>query len=511
MSKAEEKNRISGRLPWQILLLLALITAVVAAYSPLAPWSKSAITTDQAVFLTIARGITRGKLAYVDYFDHKGILLYLLLAAGLKLGAVLPGTLTGCWLIEIVFIFASIALSYRLSAMYASRYIAVIPAAVTMLLHVRFFTTSNSEEYMYPLLLLAVWLFMLQIRKTVMDHRMFLMGLTGMAVFFIKYNYCLIWAILGIILVIYMTICRLPFRNILRKCLLFLLGMLTASVLPGLYLLCTGSMRDFMDAYVLYSVHYAGYTSVADRLDSILFLIWTPMEWYNIGFLILCVVILIVRVAVRRDALLMVGTLNLKECFCWLMVMAAVVVTAASPGQKWIYYRQATYVIYIVPIALISQMLYQLMSKRLPVVLAGAVIAALAFWTIRSGFAGGDWTISHSKRQESTEEAATYIKTHTNAQERVIAFSNDCSVYFYSGREPDSRILFPSAAIVDEALLNELLQDLTEDPPAYMTFQKDWKNGLPQSMISRITQLRDSGYTLVYQDAYRSVYAPQKD
>lgn len=63
--------------------------------------------TDSSVFIYIGRSILDGLTPYRDVFDHKGLFLYFVNAAGLWLGGI-----TGLWMVECLFIFGSIAYAY---------------------------------------------------------------------------------------------------------------------------------------------------------------------------------------------------------------------------------------------------------------------------------------------------------------------------------------------------------------------------------------------------------------
>lgn len=66
--------------------------------------------------------------------------------------------------------------------------------------------------------------------------------------------------------------------------------------------------------------------------------------------------------------------------------------------------------------------------------------------------------------------------------------------------------LFPSATIVDDALIDELMGDLREKRPRIVTFQSDWKAGLSQRMIDEAEDFIKNDYEIIYEDVYRTAY-----
>jgi hypothetical protein len=490
---------------------LLLLTAVIAMYSPLNPiWGKG-LTTDQAVFYTIAKGLLEGKLAYVDFFDHKGSFLYLLLAAGLALGKLLGGLLLGNFLLELLVIFVSASFMYKIARLFAGEWLSFLTVACIFLSDITLFTTSNSEEYMFPLLCISVYLFLLQIRQegNVSNPQVFVIGLCGMLVFFIKYNYSLIWAAMGVLLLLCMGLWRRSFRQIVGMCISFGLGMLAVALPFGIYLLATNSFAAFMDTYVLYSLHYAEYTGLTERLNCMAFLLDTPL----CRGLIIAVILWLVLLFGKKK-----NQIPMKEMGIFLVLAAVVVVTTASPGQSWYYYKQATMVIYTVPIAFLGQFLLSLAGngesspidelkaeksyKFILEILVSVGLAVVLLW----GTNREDFHLKTDDRLESAQTISQIIRDNCGEGDTMISFSNDCTMYFYSDCPVASRIFFPSAAIVEEDLLDELMGDLEEKQPRILTFQNDWQAGLSGQMIQEVEDFTEENYSLIYQDKYRDVY-----
>ena len=70
-----------------------------------------AITADSALFVTMGRAVTFGKVLYRDIFDHKGLYIFLVNA----LGAWIQGTgLTGHFLVETAVLCIDALLVYRI-------------------------------------------------------------------------------------------------------------------------------------------------------------------------------------------------------------------------------------------------------------------------------------------------------------------------------------------------------------------------------------------------------------
>ena len=463
---------------------MILLSNWVSFYSPLSPWSGMGITTDQAVFMTIADGILHGKHAYVDYFDHKGLFLYFILAAGLVFGK----SLIGCFLIEWMVILVSVVFMYQMVRFFARREFAIIATAFVFACDPSFFTVSNGEEYIFPLLCISMYLFLLQLKDKAELKYSFMIGACAVLAFFIKYNYVLIWAAFGLVLFFGSTGGEEK-KKVFAG---YFLGLAAAASIFVIYLIKTDSMSAFIDTYVLYSLHYAQYSSFPDKFGAMAELIKCPIFIYMAAFVAMVFVLTIKR------------TSDTRLMWIWILMSAVTVITTGAPGQKWIYYRQMTMLIYVVPVALISQFLFDSLKKKRWL---GGVLCATALLTIfAAGFMPEHFVIREDARKVSTDRITELIADNCDENDTMISFSNDCSMYFYSGMTPASRIIYPSAAIVDEKLSDELIYDIKNKRPKIITLQKDWKMGLEESFIKEVKGLLKADYERAYKDEYRTVY-----
>lgn len=489
---------------WEYLILV-IFSIIVSSFSPLNPLIEKGITTDQAVFLTIARGILNGKLAYVDYFDHKGVLLYLLLALGQKLGKELVGN----FLIEIIMIFLSCVFLYKIGRLFADKWISLIAVMTLFIVDMKMYTTSNSEEYIFPLLCISVYLMMLGLKTTVKKTYAFWIGFCGILVFFIKYNYCLIWAAIGIFLFLHMLFNGEKWKNVFLMTLSFIGGMLLAASPLVLYLVVTGSFGAFMDSYVLYSMRYAGYTGLQDRINSMLFLMDIPLKFVFLAAMLVIVILGVLYMVSKKWRDKVAGTpVFCKEYIYWVLLSIVIIMATVSPGQSWIYYRQALMIVFLLPIILFGLWLKELLKRqnRKKQIAGQVVYLILLLFILRSSLTASNFCNEKDERYESAKEVVSIIRQECDADDTIISYANDCSMYYYSEVNPASRIFFPGASVVDDAFVDELMKDLERNKPKIATFTLDWKNGMTDHMISVTEQYIEENYEMIYEDEFRQVY-----
>lgn len=94
------------------LVLLALSSAVITVFSvyttPISPYYGN----DSAFFLLMGKGVTQGKIPYLDLYDQKGPMIFYVNA----LGYLLTGNRYGIFLMQIVNLTAAYLIVYRLAA-----------------------------------------------------------------------------------------------------------------------------------------------------------------------------------------------------------------------------------------------------------------------------------------------------------------------------------------------------------------------------------------------------------
>lgn len=165
---------IGNLAPKIFLILLGLI--VLATVSPaLQPIPHR----DSGVFLYIGRGILNGKLPYLDFWDHKGPLIYYINALGLSLYG---NSYWGIWFVEICSLITASLISFSLMEDRFNKKIAFIGTALWLLALGRTFTAqfgagNHVEEYAI-LLYLAQMYFFLQKRRSALTYwKFFFIGI----------------------------------------------------------------------------------------------------------------------------------------------------------------------------------------------------------------------------------------------------------------------------------------------------------------------------------------------
>lgn len=140
---------------------------------------------DSGVFLYIGKGILLGKLPYLDFWDHKGPLIYYINALGFLFST---NSYWGVWLIEILCLSLTIMLSFSLMEYQFGAWAAFTGTALWVFALGRIFTSqfgagNHVEEYALLFYMGQIYLFLRNDSEGQGVGRFFLMGIfAGMGI-----------------------------------------------------------------------------------------------------------------------------------------------------------------------------------------------------------------------------------------------------------------------------------------------------------------------------------------
>jgi len=138
-----------------IYIGLFIIVFALALSSTYNPFNLRRMHVDSSVYITIAKGITRGQLPYRDFVDNKGPLTYIISVPGLLLGG-----FTGVWITEIVLLFVSVLFAYKIALFFGNHFQAFLGTLFSfVLLIVFFYVNAGTEEYSFPFLMISLYIF----------------------------------------------------------------------------------------------------------------------------------------------------------------------------------------------------------------------------------------------------------------------------------------------------------------------------------------------------------------
>lgn len=232
-------------------VITCVIMLVVCAYSsPLYPHYNGG---DSSIFMLIGKGITEGKLPYVDLFDHKGPILFWLEALGWKIAG-----RTGVWIIETIGAIASVILLIRIcDQLHSNRQLPVLGTAVVYL---SYFSRGNlCENYSLPFIIFCVFLVVRYYQSDSVKHPWkyaFCYGICAAILAFIRVNNATVICGFVLCILIRLVIAR-EYKNLIENVLAGLAGIVVVSVPICLYFYINGALQDMLFCTFTYNFMYA--------------------------------------------------------------------------------------------------------------------------------------------------------------------------------------------------------------------------------------------------------------
>ena len=228
---------------------VAFVLIFSSSTSPLYPqfWGD-----DSAIFQVIGKGWTMGYLPYVDLFDHKGPLIFLIDAIGYAIGSI--------WIIEAVFLFFTLWGVYDiLSNSVSSEKWKIVLSLCSIPILFNYYEESNlTEEYCLPFLIWSMSKQLSYTKSTHIEHKLSFALLYG-----ITFGVCLMTRVTNavivcsFVLVISIHLARKKaWRNLGANALAFLAGAAIIVIPFILYFSAHNALPDMFYGTIWYNISY---------------------------------------------------------------------------------------------------------------------------------------------------------------------------------------------------------------------------------------------------------------
>lgn len=232
------------------ICVFASMLLCCAFTSPIYPYYNN---SDSAIFMLVGRGISEGKLCYVDLFDHKGPILFFIEALGWKIGG-----RTGIWLIEcIAVLISAFAIEGICRELKAKSFVPLVSSAMVL-----FFTFGHgnlTEDYSLPFIYVSLYFTVKYFTENEEKHSPWyalFYGISFGVIAFIRINNALIICALILCIAIDL-ISKKQFKNLAANLLAGLAGIAIVAVPVCAYFYLHNALYDMVYATFLYNLLYA--------------------------------------------------------------------------------------------------------------------------------------------------------------------------------------------------------------------------------------------------------------
>lgn len=253
----EDKNSINFKLEL-ICVTIAFVFVILASYSTSPIYSLTDKLTDSYMYQIIGKYWDTNNIPYINLFDHKGPLIFMISAIGYRL----TGNRYGIFIIQIIFMYATVKIMHKLFNTEFSSKKSVYLSLISLLSIFLIYTEGNlTEEYILPFVMISFyyfykWLVNYQKDYTHKVFSAFIYGVTfGIALMTRVTNAIGICFIVFFILIILLK--NKAWRNILYNAVGFIIGVILIAAPFVIYFYTKGALSEMIYGTIGHNINYA--------------------------------------------------------------------------------------------------------------------------------------------------------------------------------------------------------------------------------------------------------------
>lgn len=456
---------------------------------------------DSGAFLYVAKGILEGETPYIDRWDHKGPLLYLINAAGLLLSEV-----WGIWLVQLGFLVGTCLAAGKLLRSQFGTLATIFSLTILLVYFVEFIRRGNlSEQYALVFQFLALGLFVRVEQHG--EHSssawvLLTLGALGGLAFLLRPNLIGIWVGMGL----YWLVER---DDTLRKCGWAAAGGLGVLAVFVAWFVLAGGLSAFWDAVIVYNVYHSDAPLVLKCRAAIKTLEqFSPLTW---------VVLLSWSIGLWQ----MVSGESASRGFGPLGRLAVVllpieIVFASLSGYLAPHYYLALLPVVCLLSARAVSLLLDELGARLPwIPVALCVVTGFMYVFDRRGNLIPDDVGKYGNLREYMERGTpviSYIREHTTEGDTILVWGARGWYYAGSGRDAPTRFFYGYPLVKQGYTSPELIAEFTADiiasPPVLIV--ETYNRRLPHLRLTDVEREqwrpRHTRYTYYVPDQFRPFF-----
>lgn len=463
-----EKRGNSMKKEKMIAFSFSLFLGIITWFTLATSVRKGLPLLDASIFEYFGYAMSHGQRMYLELFDHKGPVIFLINYLGYSIGASL-----GIKILYIASLMIFFYIGYYISRLFTGIRNSFVVLVITFIIFESFFEGGwGLEGYILPCLTYSLYIFLKYfLEDKINKYEIILSGFSFAVVLFTKANMIGIWLIFSLLVTIKL-IYQKQFSIFLKYIALFITGSALFIVPLCCFLWFQGSLKEMFYQSVVMNFIYSkesGYLTVMEMI-----------KWYmnQVNVLQLNLMIVIAMIAVWKQYGIKILFYNGAFIFC--LVLALI--------SKRAYLH---YLIVLIPLFIpyISVAINKFMNKS----------SLLYFLIFTLGLVFIYWGPIHGIKDRVTnrsidysvneKEVADYIHQHTNEQDRIYSHRLNGIIYLYSERLSSTKFFFVPSLKDETPIIDSFKESFKMNPPKYIVFDSKWDYGrLTDSFIKELIQ-----------------------
>ncbi|MCI0552077.1 MAG: glycosyltransferase family 39 protein [Anaerolineae bacterium] len=427
---------------------------------------------DSGIFLYIGSLVLKGKIPYLAAWENKGPLVFYIDALGIFLG---NGSRWGVWLMEFLFLFAGIVLSYKILRQLMGEIPAWVGSFIWISVAGNVLSGGNyTEEYSLLFAFVAAFGFLKSLEQPLSIGHLLLIGVSlGLNILLRPNNISMQVAVLGAYFVL--AVLSGEWRLLFKRMIWIFLSSSLVILLAGFYFYMQGALSDMIDAVLIFNYQY----SDNPTLPKVLTGIEIASTTIGIIFIVLAVMGYIFSLfsLLKREALnTVLGRFLIVLIIGWPLET----LLSTLSGRNYIHY----FILWAPYVGLLGgyavYVLLRFLSNRLvsnpekytsyivAVLLLISVIGNMDAWK-KYGNALAGVLSSPQAELDYRHPVASYIEANTSPGDKVLVWGFRPVINFMAGRESPATYLPYPLSHVESGLTHqwaeEFYQQITSEPP----------------------------------------------
>lgn len=462
-------KKLSQRL--SIIIILAILAFLICMQSPTNIFQQNNVDyTDSSVFKYIGSVMAKGEVPYLDTFDHKGLLLYIINYIGYTIS---PNI--GVWLIELFFISLSTFFAYKLARKFTNKIQALFSTIISFSLISIYFEGGNlTEEYALLFQLISLNIFFdffinpknylnKEINKSLkikfnykfFNLYIFLNGICFSEIIFLRANMISIWMVFPLMVLIF-CIKRKYFSELIKFIISFLCGILFASLPLILYLIKYDALKSFIDSYFIFNMQYSQATTFLEKVASFIHFTNTPIT-------VIALLIILIKIVIQKK--------NKEDYFFnlgYYIYMGVTLLLTSISGNIYNHYGMFILPMLIYPYALLFKELdtIKLRKTGINLIISFGLICFIGLPFIFQLSEKCLMDFKNRNNEPFTNEFIEYVKNNTKEDDLISVFGNSNYIYNLTNRRSASKYSYQiPIADISKEIADEYFNDLLVNKP----------------------------------------------
>lgn len=462
-----------------------LVTFVILMLSPLHIWNGGDSFIDSSVFKTIAMAMNKGLMPYLNTFDHKGPLLYIINFLGLKISPY-----RGVWIFEFISVFATLHYMYKIGRLKCNKVISFFLSVFSISMLFIYFEGGNfTEEYAMPFIAGSLYIFLDYIFNGVINKkRLVLCGLSFGAVLMLRPNMVGTWVVFCLY-VLLKCIRNKEFKELKTFILYFLIGMVAIIAPFIIWIGANGALKAFYDAYIGFNKEYSTAANLSSKLNG--------MYKVIINFISNPVIVLsylITLLSIKKD----------KKNVIYFIYMVVSMLLISMSGFAYRHYMMIFIPTLVLPFAEIFKECDQVDKKIKSNLITTICILVLSMLVLPSWLTHLSGCIDRFLNRKNdnispeVREISNIIDEKTNENDKISVYGNYDIIYIISNRLHATKYSYTSPLVnVSDKIKKEYFKELNGEMPKIIVVQKN------DSAIQDFVETHD--YSLIWSGKENSV------